>query len=150
MMDPLEDEILKETWYYPFRLPSGRVTETRRGDDFIKMHVTRWEMLFSALDRIGGKSEMTALDLGCNEGFFSQHLAKICKRVVGIDARAENIQKAQMLKRLYGIENLEFRQFDVAKIDGAGIEPADIVVMFGLLYHLENPIDICPRISKGK
>jgi FkbM family methyltransferase len=76
-----------------------------------------------------------AVDAGCGVGFFSQTLAECGLNVCGFDARAENVDEAR--RRVPGIP------FDQADIEDCGISQLgrfDLVLCFGLLYHLENPL----------
>ena len=77
----------------------------------------------------------TALDAAGGVGFFSQTLAECGLNVCGFDGRAENIEEAR--KRFPGIP------FERADAEDRGILQLgrfDVVLCFGLLYHLENPL----------
>lgn len=75
----------------------------------------------------------TALDVGCGIGNFIGFLRSRRHDVVGIDARAYNIEEART--RWPDVE------FHVANVEeGTGeIGEFDVVLCFDLLYHLENP-----------
>jgi FkbM family methyltransferase len=77
----------------------------------------------------------TAVDVGCGVGFFSQTLAECGLYTCGFDARAENIEEAR--KRFPGIP---FEQADVEAREISQLGQFDLVLCFGLLYHLENPL----------
>lgn len=47
------------------------------------------------LDMLAPKSHEAILDLGCGDGILTKKLEALCKRVVGVDASANMIQKAQ-------------------------------------------------------
>ena len=76
-----------------------------------------------------------AVDAGCGVGFFSQSLADCGLNACGFDGRAENI--AEALRRF---PQIPFAQADIQ--DRAILELGcfDLVLCFGLLYHLENPL----------
>ena len=76
----------------------------------------------------------TALDVGCGIGFFSSCLANMNLSVKAFDARVENIIEA---RERY--PTIDFHVYDVEKSKVLELEPVDIVISFGLLYHLENP-----------
>lgn len=76
----------------------------------------------------------TALDVGCGIGYFSRYLADLGFRVLGVDARQANVQEAAER-----CPDVEFRVGDVEDTEIRQIGPCDLVVCFGLLYHLENP-----------
>jgi FkbM family methyltransferase len=76
-----------------------------------------------------------ALDAGCGVGFFSQTLSECGLNVCGFDARAENVEEAQ--RRFPGIP------FGLANVEDRGVLQLGrfgLVLCFGLLYHLENPL----------
>jgi FkbM family methyltransferase len=77
----------------------------------------------------------TAVDAGCGVGFFSQTLAECGLSTCGFDARAENVEEAR--RRFVGIP---FEQADVEAREISQLGPFDLVLCFGLLYHLENPL----------
>lgn len=83
---------------------------------------------------IPGLGLKTALDSGCGIGFFSEYLSSLGLRVAAFDAREENIAEA---KRRY--PKIEFCVRDVEDRRMAAIGEFDLVLCFGLLYHLENP-----------
>jgi len=77
----------------------------------------------------------TALDAGCGVGFFSNYLASLGFSVTGFDVREEGIVEA---KSRYA--NVEFCVWDVEDPPIQGLGEFDLVLCFGLLYHLENPL----------
>jgi tRNA (mo5U34)-methyltransferase len=76
-----------------------------------------------------------AVDAGCGVGFFSQTLAECGFNVCGFDARAENVSEAR--RRFPGIP---FEEADIEDHAIPGLGRFDLVLCFGLLYHLENPL----------
>jgi len=142
-VNDIEAHILSRKWFYHFTLPSGAVTEVYIPEDVALIHPTRERMMDQVLEPMfGGKwDDVTCVDLACHEGYFSTRLAERgCRRVLGIDARAEHVRDAELIRSAYGYENLEFRAADVTQLDAAEIGQFDVVLMFGLIYHLENPI----------
>jgi len=77
----------------------------------------------------------SAVDAGCGVGFFSQTLTECGLQVCGFDAREENIEEAR--RRFPGIP---FGQGDIEDAKIASLGRFDLVLCFGLLYHLENPL----------
>lgn len=76
-----------------------------------------------------------AVDVGCGVGFFSQTLAECGLQVCGFDARAQNVTEAR--RRFPGIP---FEQADIEDREISRLGQFDLVLCFGLLYHLENPL----------
>lgn len=75
-----------------------------------------------------------ALDAGCGIGFFSSLLGSLGFRVVAFDGRQDNVDEAT--RRYPGID---FRTADVEELVPPELGSFDLVLCFGLLYHLENP-----------
>ncbi len=77
----------------------------------------------------------SALDAGCGVGFFSRTLADCGLTVRGFDARDENIVEAR--KRF---PEIPFARADAEDCGILEFGRFDLVLSFGLLYHLENPL----------
>ena len=77
----------------------------------------------------------SSLDAGCGLGFFAQILSEANLSVVGVDGRQENVDEAR--KRY---PNLRFETHDIEDPSVLGLGSFDLVLCFGLLYHLENPL----------
>ena len=131
---------------YPWRLRDGREVPLAVAE-LESVHRTRSEMIEprvrAALAAAG--PEATALDLACNEGWFSQRLLEWgAGRVVGVDLRALNIQRATLLRDHYEVpaDRLAFRQADLFDVDAASLGVHDVVFVLGLIYHVENPMGV--------
>jgi SAM-dependent methyltransferase len=96
------------------------------GMDFLRRVIAPWQ------SELGLR---TALDMGCGVGYYSAMLQGLGLQVTATDARAENIAEAR--NRHPGID---FRVADAEDPSLAALGTFDLVVCFGLLYHLENPM----------
>lgn len=76
-----------------------------------------------------------AVDAGCGVGFFSQVLTDCGLDACGFDGRAENVAEA-----CNRFPQIPFAQGDVQDRAITQLGNFDLVVCFGLLYHLENPL----------
>lgn len=76
----------------------------------------------------------TALDVGCGTGFFSEFLRDSSYRVSALDGRKDNVEEAARR-----VQNVDFRHADVEDQSLSSLGSFDLVLCFGLLYHLENP-----------
>ena len=142
-MSDLETRALAKTWFYPFRLPSGRHTPTYDGGVLDSIHHTRTRMLDAELARtFGDRLEgLSALDLACHQGWFSAHLAQRgFGKVLGVDAREEHVADSRLIRDALGLTQWSVEQGDVHQLDAAEIGEHDLVLCFGLIYHLENPV----------
>jgi Methyltransferase domain len=82
----------------------------------------------------------TSIDLACHQGYFSIALAELTQRVTGLDMNAESLADAARIMEAMGIGNVRLQPCNVQEIDTSKIEPADVVLMFGLIYHIEGPL----------
>ncbi len=138
-----ETALLEREWFYPFRLPSGRVTPTYDGGRLDAVHATRLAMIESALGPAFGTDlrDLSAIDLACHQGYFALELAaRGLSRVVGVDARAQHVEDATLMAKVLGHDNFSARVSDVHALSADELGRFDIVLMLGLIYHLENPV----------
>ncbi|WP_376691813.1 class I SAM-dependent methyltransferase [Wenzhouxiangella sp. EGI_FJ10409] len=141
-MNP-EEAVLAREWFYPFELPSGRVTPTYNDGQLDPVHATRLRMMNQMLDWTWGREldGLRAVDLGCHQGFFAASLAQRgCREVLGIDARQSLVDDSNLMASALGLDNLRAVQSDIHAVDAERLGRFDIVLMFGLLYHLEDPV----------
>jgi SAM-dependent methyltransferase len=121
---------LREGWPLlsrPYVFDQPRQAEVRDARiEFLRQVISPWKLALG----LG-----TALDLGCGVGYFSATLRELGFQVTGVDARAENIEEAS--SRHPGID---FRVVDAEDPSLLLLGTFDLVVCFGLLYHLENPL----------
>jgi len=142
-MSDLEARALAKTWFYPFRLPSGQTTPTYDDGALDLIHHTRTRMLDAVIDAnfAGDRGALSAIDLACHQGWFSAHLAQRgFGRVTGIDARDEHVADASLIRDALGLSQWQVRQSDVHALDTDALGLHDLVLCFGLIYHLENPV----------
>lgn len=139
--DPLLDAIRSRDWFYEFELPDGHRTKCYLPDHVAAIHDTRLRMLKHILRPLFSQANYTALDLACHQGWFAMQLAKWgCKQVTGIDARASHVEDARLMAKALRMENVRFLQCDIESMSREQLDGADIVLMLGLIYHLENPV----------
>lgn len=142
-MSALEDRILDKTWFYRFSLPSGRITRTYDDGALDGIHATRLAMLKQAVDAEFGPSlaGRSVVDIACHQGWFaSQACAWGADDVLAIDARAEHVADTTLIRDALGLERLRVMQSDVHALDPGEVGSFDLVLMLGLIYHLENPV----------
>ena len=145
-MSALDDELLGPPWAYPWRLRDGRDVALMT-PELASVHSTRAglieERVRAALAAAGPGA--TALDLACNEGWFSHRLLEWgASRVLAIDVREDNIRRATLLRDHFEIppQRLELRQADVFDINPGELGEFDVVLVLGLIYHVENPMGV--------
>jgi tRNA (mo5U34)-methyltransferase len=134
---------LEKSWFYPLTLPDGRTLPSTHDGRVDAIHLTRQRMLEAFVDEkfAGDRSALNAIDLACHQGYFSLQLARAgFGRVEAVDARAEHVADAALLADVYNLPSISARQSDVFALNPSNDGVHDLVLMFGLLYHLENPV----------
>ena len=123
-------------WFHNLHLPDGTQTAPRHPlGDFPRF---KWEEVAPHLPE--DLSGWTALDVGCNAGYYTFELARRGARVTGIDLDPRYLEQARWAARQYGVEErVELRQaqvYDLAREETR----YDLVLFLGVLYHLRYPM----------
>lgn len=117
------------------RNQSGHRSVSVFGDAYAEINKARRDFLANFLPGLIESSSLNnALDVGCGYGFFSRYLRSLDLKVTAIDVRPENITEASKINR-----NIEFRVYDIENTTVLSLGNFDLVLCFGILYHLENP-----------
>jgi tRNA (mo5U34)-methyltransferase len=131
-------------WMYPLELADGS-TPPLLHHELPSVHETRAAMMEpvvrAALAAAGPSS--SAIDIACSEGWFAHRLMDWgASRVCGVDVREVNIRRAELVRDHYGVDpgRLTFEVADALSLDPHTAGTFDLVLMIGLIYHLENPI----------
>jgi FkbM family methyltransferase len=104
--------------------------------EYRKLIEARGETLRRAVSKLKPALGLeSAVDAGCGVGFFSQMLAECGLNVCGFDGRAENV--AEACRRF---PQIPFAEADIQDRAIVELGSFDLVLCFGLLYHLENPV----------
>jgi len=145
-MSSLENELRGAPWIYPWRLRDGIEVRVANAE-LPSIHRTRADLIEprvrAALAAAGPKA--TALDLACNEGWFSHRLLEWgASHIVALDIRQKNLQRAAVMRDHFGIspDALELRHADVFELGPAELGTFDVVLVLGLIYHVENPMGV--------
>ena len=128
-------------WFYEFELPDGSVTRTDIPAHIGRIHTSRRNTLRRVIEQhVPEAATSSALDFASHEGYFSIELARHFASVRGLEIRRESIDAARLITRALGIQNVVYDQADLQQMPFDEALCADLVVVYGLLYHLENPI----------
>ena len=145
--DALRTEIERlAPWLHLVELPYGLTTTSdRRPVDETRLRDLRRYAWPSLLEACGGSLEgKRVLDLACNCGGVSIEAARSgAEHVLGIDIVPKYIEQARLLARALDLPQLDFKLMSVDEIE----DQFDVVLNFGLLYHLENPVLSMRRIA---
>jgi tRNA (mo5U34)-methyltransferase len=142
----IEEMVLAQKWFYRFTLPSGRITELYIPDAIELIHRTRRDMMITAMRPfLNSSKDLTAIDFSSHQGFFSFELARRCRHVLGFEHQQRHVDSANLMKAALGLNNVDFMRENLETMPAGKYEPADIVINFGLMYNLENPIAVLRR-----
>lgn len=87
------------------------------------------------------------LEPGSLEGAMTVELAKRARAVVGLEGRPDNVERAQFLKGLFGVENVAFHLTNLEEDMLSSYGEFDAVFCCGLLYHLFHPRSFVERAA---
>lgn len=107
--------------------------DTRHYQDLIRTRAATIRRVVRALKPALGLHN--ALDAGCGVGFFAQTLTELGLETRGFDGRLENVVEAR--KRF---PKVAFESGDIESAEITALGAFDLVLCFGLLYHLESPM----------
>jgi tRNA (mo5U34)-methyltransferase len=123
-------------WFHNLHLDDGLQTAPHHplGD----FPAFKWELLEPHLPQ--SLEGWTALDIGCNAGFYSFALARRGAEVTGIDAEARYLKQAEWAARQYGLEDRV--RFEHREVYSLASDPRtfDLVLFLGVFYHLRYPL----------
>jgi hypothetical protein len=147
-MNPaLAKEIEAGGWMYPWQL--GGAELALLNPELQGIHLTREELIeLPVRQALAASDAPTAVDLACNEGWFAHRLLEWgAARAIGLDVRAENIRRAVLVRDHLGVpaEKLTLRQEDLFAVDTAALGRFDVVLLLGLIYHVEDPVGALRR-----
>ena len=149
----MDEELLRrvktQDWFYEFLLPDGTKTAPDIGQEVAAIHSTRRNKLREVIAaRVPQAAELSALDFASHQGYFSIELASHFSKVTGLELRPSSIAQASDITTLLGITNVEYRHANILEMKAGDEMQADFVLVFGLLYHLEEPIRVLRLASQ--
>jgi tRNA (mo5U34)-methyltransferase len=93
---------------------------------------------------------LRALDIGCSDGYFTFEMESRGANVVAIDFVPETYTGFSIARRILG-SNAEYRMDNVYNLRVESYGTFDVVLFFGVLYHLRKPLaalDAIRSVSK--
>jgi tRNA (mo5U34)-methyltransferase len=143
-------------WMYPWQLTASTSVPIME-KELPSVHRTRTELMEPVVRQWlkDAGPDARALDIACHEGWFAHRLLEWgAGEVVAIDVRDVNVRRATLLRDHYDIPStsLRFEQASVYDLTPQQLGTFDVVLMIGLIYHLENPIGairVARSMSRG-
>lgn len=123
-------------WFHNLHLPGDIQTAPEHGlGDFparVWKDISKW-----IPEELSG---WTALDIGCNGGFYSIELARRGANVTAIDVDSRYLRQASWAAAVCGVQHkIDFQQmqvYELARMPGT----YDLVWFMGVFYHLRYPV----------
>ena len=150
--EEIESKIATYFWHYPFKF-GERFVESDR-ESFTGIHgryYGYYSHVFPALLSMtgGSLSGNRVLDVACNAGWWSIQ-AKLAgaDSVTGVDGSAENVDQANFILALTGLDGIEYQVRNVYDVSREALGQFDITFCFSLLYHLDKPILALERMRE--
>lgn len=128
----------RQAWNHNFTLPYGVQTrpgaQSSHGKNLVKLE--RLKPLFGFIG-LAGKS---VLDIGCNEGFFSLHMAGEGAHVLGLDVDEYRIEKARYMQTLLGAgREVRFENLDIYSPAFRALPRFDLCLCLGFIHRIPDP-----------
>ena len=144
-MTDFQNACLSKEWFYPFVLPNGQTVPSTHQHQLDLIHDTRTQMMNDFIHRHFGMvsdKKIDAIDLACHQGWFSTKLIELgFSSVLATDARDKHVADAELIFNAMDLaKKIRTLQSDVHSLNSKALGTFDLVLCFGLIYHLENPI----------
>ncbi|MGO9262464.1 MAG: methyltransferase domain-containing protein [Bryobacteraceae bacterium] len=126
----LIEDLNRLGWYHSIQLPSGEVIEGIQTLQQLRHRIAQ----FPIPQDLTGKR---VLDIGAWDGWFSFEMERRGARVLAID----NAKRTRFLKarEILGSQ-VDYQIADICRVTARDLGRFDIVLFFGVLYHLKHPM----------
>lgn len=114
-------------WHHRFEIAPGVITPGSYDPRF----------LLDKMDLPEDLSGQRVLDIGPSDGFFSLNLRRRGAQVTAVDYRPKDLHGFGVMERISGLE-FDYRQSNLYDITHQAFGTFEIVVFFGVLYHLPD------------
>ena len=123
-------------WWHSFEMPDGSVVEGVCSLEGLKRRLAQFPIPYD----LSGKR---VLDIGAWDGFFSFEMEKRGAEVVAIDCWDN--ERFRLMRSMLN-SRVDYRILDMYELTPATVGKFDIVIFFGVLYHLKHPLLALERI----
>ena len=123
-------------WWHSFEMPDGSLIEGVCSLDGLRRRLARFPI---PADLTGKR----VLDIGAWDGFFSFELEKRGAEVVAIDCWDN--ERFRLMRSMLN-SRVDYRIHDMYELTPGTVGTFDIVIFFGVLYHLKHPLLALERV----
>ena len=129
------------------RLEAIRRRRLQRSQSYFESLAGDWERIRKSYfdDRVTSLAiekllprDLTLADIGCGTGSLTFELARLARKVIGIDLSQEMLRRAKVAAKERGLDNVEFRQGDALKLP-LGSRSVDAAFCVMVLHFLPDP-----------
>jgi len=136
---------IEQPWNHNILLTNGIETSPKKQLSHGK-NLVKWERIKPIL-KLLNVSGKRVLDIGCNEGFFSNKISSLAAYVLGADIDPLRIKKANFVKSILKPNNLEFEVMDIYSPEFQKQKHFDLCFCMGLLHRVPDPFNAVAAIS---
>ncbi|HTC86807.1 MAG TPA: class I SAM-dependent methyltransferase [Bryobacteraceae bacterium] len=131
-------QLSRSGWYHSLELPDGTVIEGVVSIERLKWRIAQFPM---AQDLTGKR----VLDVGAWDGWFSFEMERRGAEVVAVDSTDQT--RFPAARKLMG-SKVEHVVEDICRLTPERVEYFDIVLFFGVLYHVKHPLLALERVCE--
>lgn len=140
-IDQIKEKINGYRWYHTIEIGNGLKTVSH-----VPHFDEMWEFNLQCLQKVDFTNKRV-LDIGCRDGLFSLYAERNgAKEVIGIDNDLSLGAVEFLLPHLKS--NVKMREMNLYDLDPEELGKFDVVIFFGVLYHLRYPIWGLRKISE--
>jgi 2-polyprenyl-3-methyl-5-hydroxy-6-metoxy-1,4-benzoquinol methylase len=148
--DEIERRVQEYFWHYPFSFDDLHVrAQLLHFKGLEGRHYQRYCHFFPELLSLCGGSlaGRSLFEFGCNAGFWTiQARLAGAERVVGVDLSEKNIEQAEFVLDVIGLDAIEYRTLNVYDVTREDVGEFDLTFFLGVLYHIDKPIEALERL----
>ncbi|MFQ5565068.1 MAG: class I SAM-dependent methyltransferase [Paracoccaceae bacterium] len=142
----VSDILAIDDWRHPYEI-EGKPNELEKAW-FREWHPWRWSIDRPVINEaLGDLKGATLLDVACNDGWYGFQAAEDCAIVTGIDGRKDAIQRANLIRQYFEVDNIQYVVGDIED-ESSLTGTYDVTLFYGILYHLSDPIRVIDRLGK--
>ncbi|MDQ3604802.1 MAG: class I SAM-dependent methyltransferase [Gemmatimonadota bacterium] len=106
--------------------------------------------LFSGVQSLGGVEGKSVVELGPLEGGHTYRLEKLgASRIVAVEANARAYHRCLIIKEILSLTRAHFLYGDFIGYLRESGESFDLCVASGVLYHMQNPVELLELIARA-
>jgi Protein of unknown function (DUF1698) len=101
------------------------------------------------IEELGGVTDASVLECGPLEGGHTYTLLQHdARKVVAVEANRQAFLRCLVVKELLGLDRAQFLCGDIVRFLDATTEHFDVCIAAGVLYHMENPVELIELTSR--